>query len=178
MADAILYYRTPTSRQDQYALPTTSGFPAGQKLTFTFSDNIMEAIQFSYENNIVDIPAPISDGTRKINKQENGLKDIKLIIKGRFKKPKDGSGNPILDTDIGKLITFSRIAQLDASHPFGIIGFFSPNAPEFSIDPNATGASTPATKGLTIQGWDLGYMTPKVTSYDFRMTLSFGGTWA
>ena len=40
------------------------------KLEFIADDNLMEAVQFQYQNNVIDIPVPISDGTRKINKQE------------------------------------------------------------------------------------------------------------
>ena len=71
----------------------------------------------------------------------------------------------------------SKMAQLDSRHPFGVIGFYSPNAPEFSLDPNASSATVPATKGYTIESWDIGYMTPKIKNYDFSVTLSFGGTW-
>jgi hypothetical protein len=174
MTDAILYWRTPTTRADQY---TVANLTSNQKLTFTVPDNILSSIQFSYQNNVLDIPVPNSNAVRRINKQENGLRSIRLIISGRFKKPLDGSGDPMEDTDIQKLIDMSKMSQVDASHPYGIIGFYSPNAPEFSLDPNATGASAPATKGYTIESWDLGYMSPKITAYDFRVVLSFGGTW-
>lgn len=174
MADAILYWRTTSNPAYSH---TITQIPDAQKLTFDFPDNLAMAMQLSYQNNVVDIPVPIADGTRKINKQENGLKLIRLIIKGRFKKPINSSGDPILDTDIGKLISMSKMAQLDSRHPYGIIGFYSPNAPEFSLDPNATSTSVPATKGYTIDSWEIGYMPPKIKNYDFSVTLSFGGTW-
>ena len=187
MADAILYYRTvntlsnTTNATTPAALATNFSAPC---LSFTFSDNILETLQFNYVNNVIDIPVPIADGTRKINKQENGLKSIQLIINGRFKKP---SAQDSLDGDITKLINMSKTAQVDTSHIFGVVGIYAPSSPEFSLDPNATssnagnptsGTITPATKGYTISSWDLGYMSPKVRTYDFRVVLSFGGTWA
>jgi hypothetical protein len=139
----------------------------------------VEALQFTYRNNVLDIPVPISDGTRKINKQENGLREIKMILKGRFKKPLSDAGDPTNDAEIAKLILFAKTLQVNTVYPYGIIGFYSPNAPEFSLDPDATTSpsNTPATKGYTIESWDLGFMTPRVMSYDFSVTLSFGGTW-
>ena len=74
----------------------------------------------------------------------------------------------------------SKKMQVNTVYPDGIIGFYSPNAPEFSLDPNATkvgSTETPATKGYTIESWDLGFMTPRIKNYDFSVSLSFGGTW-
>tara|TARA_B110000495_G_C22601878_1_gene359864 strand:+ start:26 stop:556 length:531 start_codon:yes stop_codon:yes gene_type:complete len=174
MTDAILYYRTPTSTRTNYALPTTAGFPTAQKLTFTFSDNLLEGIDFNYQNNVLDIPVPISTGLRKINKQDNGLKSIILTINGGFKIPHSG-GAPALDDDIGRLKTMASMVQVESKHPFGKIGFYSPNAPEFSLDPNAT-SSTNATFGYTLQNLRIGYMGQKTTRYGFSATLSYGGT--
>ena len=95
-----------------------------------------------------------------------------MVVQGRFKRPVSG-----LDADIGKLRTMSARSNIDDAHPFGNIGFYSPNAPEFSIDPNSAGASTDATLGLTIQQFRLGFMSPKVKNYGFEVILSFGGTW-
>ena len=81
MADAVLYYRN--GYDDAPDQKTIAQLSAGQKVIFTFPDNTLETLQFSYVNNVVDIPVPVSDGTRKINKQENGLRSIQLIINGR-----------------------------------------------------------------------------------------------
>jgi|TARA_R110000824_G_scaffold355635_1_gene542843 hypothetical protein len=189
MVNAIIYYRTLSTLSNTTNATTPSAllsnFPL-QCLEFTFSDNLLESIQTTYTNNIVDYPVPNSSGVRKINKQDNGISSFNLIVSGRFKKPINASGIPQINTDIAKIVTMSKISQIDTSHPFGVIGFYSPNAPEFTLDPNATstnagspqsGTVTPATKGYTISSWELGYMTPKITSYDFRITLSYGGTW-
>ncbi len=68
------------------------------------------------------------------------------------------------------------MVQVDSKHPFGVIGFYSPNAPEFSLDPNAT-LSSNASYGYTIQSLRIGYLGQKTTRYGFTMTLSFGGTY-
>ena len=109
------------------------------------------------------------------------MKSITITINGRFKKPSSG-----LDSDIAILRTMATRSNLDTSHPFGNVGLYSPNAPEFSLDPNATssnagspqsGTVTPATKGLTLDSFSIGYNTPQVKAYGFRATLKFGGTW-
>lgn len=146
-----------------------TNFPA-QVLSFTFSDNILEGANFTYTNNITDIPAPLSNGTRRINKQENGLSGITLSINGVFDNPKT------LNSDIAKLKLISSRVQLDAKHIYGKIGFYSPNASEFSLDPNAT-AGTNATIGYTISSFKIGYIGQQVTRYGFSVTLSFGGTY-
>ena len=184
MANAILYYRTLNTLSNTTNATTPSALNtnfASQCLEFTFSDNLLEGLSFDYQNNILDIPVPNSSGTRKINKQENGLKSITITINGRFKKPSSG-----LDSDIAILRTMATRSNLDTSHPFGNVGLYSPNAPEFSLDPNAissnagspqSGTVTPATKGLTLDSFSIGYNTPQVKEYGFRATLKFGGTW-
>jgi len=183
MTDAILYYRDTThikgagssTYYNPSALPTTGGNNnKGYKLTFTFSDNLLEGIDFNYQNNVLDIPVPISTGLRKINKQDNGLKSITLTINGEFKIPHSG-GAPSLDDDIERLKLMASMVQVDVKHPFGKIGFFSPNAPEFSLDPNAT-TSNNATFGYTLQNLRIGYMGQKTTRYGFSATLTYGGT--
>ena len=82
-------------------------------------------------------------------------------------------------TDIQKLKTIRQTPQLDPQHPFGRIGFYSPNATEFSLDPSATivsSADVPATQGYTISGVTIGYTGQSKTRYSFSATLNFGGT--
>lgn len=180
MTDAILFYRTTSTfkgsnSSSQYWNPTS--LPQAQKLVFTFSDNLLEGINFQYQNNVLDIPAPNSEGIRKINKQENGLKSAVLEIVGSFKIPITNA-MPALDADISKLKLMSSMSQIDSIHPYGRIGFYSPNAPEFSIDPNATAnnINNSATLGLTISSIKIGYVGQKTTRYSFNVSLSFGGT--
>ena len=65
------------------------------------SDYILESVAEQYENNVIDIPVPTSDGTRKINKQENGLRSRTLTIKGIFRNK--------TDSDIEKLERMRQI---------------------------------------------------------------------
>ena len=100
-------------------------------------------LQFSYVINVVDIPVPVSDGTRKINKQENGLRSKQLIINGRIKKP---SAQDSLTTNITNLINMSKRLLVDAVYPYGNVGIYAPSSPEFSLDPNASASpDVPAT---------------------------------
>ena len=132
-----------------------------QVLAFDISDYILESIGESYSNNIIDLPVPTSDGTRKINKQENGLRSKSLTIKGIFR---NASGS-----DIEKLERMRQIPQVDATHKFGVIGFYSPNATRFSLDPDGDA-------GYTITDTMIGFVSGAQKKYDFQVTLSFGGT--
>ena len=179
MANAILFYRTDSTIGSEidtrkkasgstYYNPTA--LPSAQKLDFTFPDNVLEGLKESYTNNIIDIPVPNSEGVRRVNKQENGLKSVSLMINGMLKNTQ---------TDIQKLKTIRQTPQLDAQHPFGRIGFYSPNATEFSLDPSATivsGVNVPATQGYTISAVTIGYTGQSKTRYSFSATLNFGGT--
>ena len=180
MANAILFYRTDGSISGEsdtrkkasgstYYDPSAVGFPSAQKLDFTFPDNVLEGLSESYSNNIINIPVPNSLGVRRINKQENGLKSITVKISGVLKNTQ---------TDIQKLKTIRQTPQLDLQHPYGRIGFYSPNATEFSLDPSATvsgSTNVPATQGYTIGDVEIGYAGQKKTRYAFSATLSFGG---
>ena len=180
MASAILFYRTDGSISGEsdtrkkasgstYYDPSAVGFPSAQKLDFTFPDNVLEGLSESYSNNIINIPVPNSLGVRRINKQENGLKSITVKISGVLKNTQ---------TDIQKLKTIRQTPQLDLQHPYGRIGFYSPNATEFSLDPSATvsgSTNVPATQGYTIGDVEIGYAGQKKTRYTFSATLSFGG---
>lgn len=182
MPTAFLYMRSDGTDTAPFNVATLSdttnatdpvelqaNFPL-QVLDFTFSDNVLEGIDFTYSNNITDITAPLSDGTRRMNKQENGLGGITLSINGVFSNPKT------LNTDIAKLKLIASRVQLDGKHIYGKIGFYSPNAPEFSLDPNATAGGN-ATIGYTVSGFKIGYIGQQVTRYGFSITLSFGGTY-
>ena len=179
MASAILFYRTDgeiSGETDTRKKASGSTYydpadlPSAQILTFTFPDNVLEGVSEDYSNNIINIPVPNSEGVRRINKQENGLKSITLKIGGLLKNTQ---------TDIQKLKTIRQTPQLDPQHPFGRIGFYSPNATEFSLDPSATIVSSvdvPATQGYTISGVTIGYTGQSKTRYSFSATLNFGGT--
>jgi hypothetical protein len=177
MVDAILYYRTGiyikgSSASDPYFDPVD--LPTSYKVPFNFPDNLLEGIDYQYQNNVLDIPVPNSLGIRKINKQDNGLKTVQLTLNGEFLIPKT-AGVKTVDADILKLKLMASMLQVEDKHPYGKIGFYSPNAPEFSLDPNAT-SSLNATKGYTLTSLRIGYIGQKTTRYGFSVTLAFGGT--
>jgi len=160
MANAILFYRTPSTRildvADPQALDTT------QKLEFTFPDDIMEGINEQYQNNIKQIPIPNQDGARKLNVQENGLQNYTITINGVFEKGGSTLG-------ITRLKEFRVLKQVDTYHQFGIFGIEVDNAPQFNIDPDDT-------LGFFIQSTQVGYAGVRFNRYDFSVTLGFGGT--
>lgn len=161
MADAILFYR----QNGQHG--SIASLPDDQKLTFEFPDNVLEGIQDVYQNNIIDLPVPISDGTRRINKQENGLTRKEITINGIFK-------NPDIDDDVKKLEIIRGTLQVTDEFPFGVVGFDSPNAERFSLDPED--GNSPSEQGFTVKQTTIGFVGQKKTRYAFQVTLSFGGT--
>lgn len=167
MANAILFYRTPSTRGagsgDGFDDPQT--LPTAQKLEFVFPDDIMEGINENYENNIKSIPIPNQDGTRKINIQENGLLNNKITLNGVFKKDIPESTT----SGIADLQAMRILKQVDTFHLFGIFGIEIDNAPEFDLDPTAT-------EGFHIINTTIGYAGIRTTRYDFSVTLGFGGT--
>ena len=180
MASAILFYRTDGDISGEsdtrkkasgstYYDPFGASFPSAQKLDFTFPDNVLEGLSEQYSNNIINIPVPNSEGVRRVNKQENGLRSLSITINGVLKNTQ---------SDIQKLKTIRQTPQLDLQHPYGRIGFYSPNATEFSLDPSATivsGADVPATQGYTISDVTIGYIGQKKTRYSFQLKMDFGG---
>lgn len=176
MATAVLYYRTTSTLSDNALYPNPSSdyttfitnMPSTQVLEFDFPENILEGIKFSYQNNVINLPAPNNDGVKLINKQENGLRGVDLTINGVLRNPKT------INADITTLKRMATLSQIDTKHIYGIVGFYSPNAPEFSLDPNAT-SSLNATKGYTLNSFTIGYVGQQTTRYDFRVELSFGG---
>jgi len=95
-------------------------------------------------------------------------------LNGEFLIPKTG-GAKTVDADIAKLKLMASMLQVEDKHPYGKIGFYSPNAPEFTQDPNAT-STLDATKGYTLTSLRIGYIGQKTTRYGFSITLSLGGT--
>ena len=178
MVNAILYYRTPSTLSDTAGATTPELMLANhptQSLSFNFPDNILEGVKLTYVNNVTNIPAPNSDGIKRVNKQENGMRSMSIVINGVFKNVVN---TPVVNADIQKLTSFASQKQIDGKHVHGIIGFYSPNAPNLSLDPNATTGALPAGKatvGYTLETFSLGHIGQKITRYDFQVTLSFGG---
>jgi len=75
------------------------------------------------------------------------------------------------DDGFQKLINFPILAQVDATHEFGIFGIDYPNASRFSFDP--TGGTTGL--GLSIKSMNLVH-NPKAKIIEFTLSLQFAGT--
>lgn len=170
MADAFIYYRLESNLSDKanQATPALlqSNFP-NQVLQFTLPDELLESVAMTYENNIKDSPVSNADGTRRINKQDNGLNSIVYTFRGRFRD---------VTTDITRLIQFAVRPQVEASGvqdslEFGIFGFFTDNTSirPFNIDPDSS-------QGLTIRTFNIDRAGSTPRNFDFTVTMTFGGT--
>jgi len=171
MADAFIYYRLESNSSHKEGASTTpallaTNFPA-QVLKFTLPDELLESVQMVYENNIKDAPVSEPDGTRRINKQDNGLLGIRYTFRGRFK---DASG------DITNLINFSKMLQVESTTAtnalgFGKFGFYTDNTTvkPFNLDPDGT-------KGLTIRSFNINRSGQMPKNFDFEILMTFGGT--
>ena len=170
MADAFIYYRLESNNSDQSAQATPallkSNFPL-QVLEFTIPNELLETVAMVYENNIKDSPVSNADGTRRINKQDNGLNSISFTFRGRFKD---------VATDITRLIQFAVLKQVESSGvtdslEFGVFGFFTDNTTirPFNLDPDSS-------QGLTIRTFSIDRAGSTPRNFDFSITMTFGGT--
>lgn len=162
MTEALIYYRTPTSRIVDTADP--HNLPAGQRLNFTLPDNVFQHIEEEYNNNNKKFPIPTAKGaTKRIGVSPAGMKGMNRVVRGYFKGSVSGS--------IAKIKAFRKLQQIDSYHEFGVFGMtFAPEATEFDEDPDNT-------FGWTFDGYtlkNLSQLTNKV--YDFSVRMSFGGT--
>lgn len=163
MADAIFFYRTPSSRIVDTADP--ANLPSGQKLTFSLPTNVWEAVDENYANNNKKFPIPTSlGGVKKIGVGPAGMKSYTRKIRGYFKDP---------GSDIEQLRVFRKLAQVDSYHEFGIFGVrFPSEASAFDVDGDPDNTF----------GWTFDEYTLKNRSafsnkiYDFSIDISFGGT--
>ncbi len=166
MVTSLLYYRTDTTRQDQ--VPDPRNLPSVQVLEFQQPNRILEGIRELYGNIITKQVSVNQSGVRRMFNRDDGMKNRDFTLTGRLDK-----GNPTLN--VNKIIDFRIRLQRSTLHPHGIIGLLSGNSTSFNTDPNATGASTPATRGLMIGDTDIGYEGRVFTRLTFRMNLHFGG---
>ena len=161
MADALLFFRTIGTQIA--GTPDPNDLDADQKLVFTLPDDLLESVSLLYENNIKDAPVSNPAGVRKINKQDNGLQQLTLTFRGRFK---DAS------TDIAKIQSFAQKLQVEGVfHQFGIFGFKASNtvSTPFNFDPTDR-------FGLTIRRLEISRIGGKPKTFDFVLTLTSGGT--
>jgi len=175
MTNALVFFRDKGSRKWTDAPTNTvpssffdpSDLPAFQQLEFDLPEDLLESVSMIYENNIKDAPVSNPQGVRKINKQDNGLQQLQLTLRGRFKDQA---------FDLETLQRFARQLQVEnVFHQFGIYGF------KAGTNPPAGAVSTPFnfdptdTFGLTIKRFSLGRVGGKPKNFDFEITLTSGG---
>lgn len=161
MGDALLFFRTSTSTQDDIADP--NNLDPSQKLQFTLPEELLESVSLVHENNIKDAPVSNPAGVRKISKQDNGLNGLTLTFRGRFR---DAS------TDITKIQGFAKLLQVEGQfHQFGKFGFKASNtvSTPFNFDPTDQ-------FGLTIKRLSISRVGGKPKNFDFELVLTSGGT--
>lgn len=155
-----LYFRTITT--DIVEVPDPASLPAEQILQFDSTNNIIELVDNTYQNNVSIDPATNPNGSKKTFLQDNGrLEDI-VIVTGK-----------ILNTNttfINKLKTFSRKLQIEpAFHKVGIFGFAYPVTDSFNQDPTNT-------VGYFIDKLQLITKGQSKAVVEFVLTLKTGGT--
>ena len=159
MANAILFYRTPSTLQA--AVPDPNSLPAGQKLLFTPPNDLASGIDEDHENNIVRKIPPKPSG-RRIIQTDEGFKGWILTL----------SGNYIIESNVesaDKLFAFINVIQGIAELPFGVFGISYPNGPTYlNIDPDST-------KGLMVMRRSGKHVGITKEIFDFSATVSFGG---
>ena len=159
MANAMLFYRTLTTKKSSIADP--NNLPAAQKLLFTPPNDLASGIDEIWNNNIVKKVPPKPSG-RKLIQTDEGFSGWALVI----------SGNYIIATaeSATKLHNYRKLPQADTFHVLGVFGILYPNGPSYlTIDPDAT-------KGLMIESTRGKHIGITKEIFDFSVSLSFGGT--
>lgn len=167
MADASLYFRTPSTSVNETGYATVLQFlsnaPASQIITFTAPNDIFESWGKEFTNNITQQPIPNNIGNRALNTIDNGLSACIITITGRFK-------NPTADADAKKLEQFASQAQNDVYNQFGNIGLYSPNAARYNLDPTST-------QGYMVKSFNFRRLSNAPNTIEFTLTLAFGGAY-
>jgi len=171
MTDALLFFRTVGTQIANTLFTDPNDLPDDQKLIFTLPGELLESVSLLYENNIKDAPVSNPAGVRKVNTQDNGLQQLQLTFRGRFK---DTNTSP--NADIEKILDFAKRLQVEGVfHQFGVFGFLA------STEQPAGAISTPFNFdptdefGFTIKRLTISRTGNAPKNFDFEMTLSFGG---
>ncbi len=168
MTEAIIFFRDEGTAKAIAQWENPSDLPSNQKLEFDLPDDLLESVSMIYENNIKDAPVSNPSGVRKVNVQDNGLQQLTLTFRGRFKDQA---------FDIITLQRFSRQLQVEGQfHQFGVFGFkasanespASAVSTPFNFDPTDT-------FGLTIKKFSLSRVGGRPKNFDFEITLTSGG---
>ena len=161
MANAMLYYRTPSNTAA--LVPDPNDLPGFQKLLFTPEDgDHVTGIEEIYDNNIVR-RIPIKPKGRNIILRDDGVAGWEYTISGWWAEQ-----TPEADSE-DKLKDFKVLDQEDDTHEFGVFGLVYPNGPEYmTLDPIPT-------KGLMIKSTRGKHVGLSNKVVDFSLTLWRGG---
>ena len=160
MVEALLFYRTPSSRIIDTADPYS--LPAAQKFEFTLPDNVWQSIEesFALNNKKIPIPTPLG-ASKKIRLTPVGMLPWTRRISGYWKDPV---------TSYAKIKVFRKLTQVDSYHEFGVFGLKVPQVPIFDQDPDDT-------FGWSFDGYQLKNFSSLVNKIvDFTIDIGFGGT--
>lgn len=128
----MIYYRTSSTPNTNptYATPALMlANASSQCIVFSRPKSSLDSISTNYKNNINYFNGISNDGSRISNIQDNGFGGQTLTLNGVFTVDNGTS-------DLNKLaFIFAEGLQTDTIHTKGHIGFYSPNAPYFSVDP-------------------------------------------
>ncbi len=161
MANAMLYYRTITTRAIDVGFSDPNSLPAAQKLQFNISDNILSDISRQRSNNIVQKPSPTNDGTRITKLIDNGADNTGDISIGPCYVRLSNDDATI------KVWNWINLLQVDSYHLFGRFGILFPNNSKYSLDPDNTA-------GFAIRAMPSKNM-PVDKSTEFNIDLAHGG---
>jgi len=168
MVNALIFFRLEPTAKSVPAFADPNDLPPTQKLEFEFPEaELLETVQLLHENNIKDASVSNPLGVRKINRQDNGLQQFQLILRGRFKDP---------SVDVEQAQRFARRLQVEGNfHQFGVFGFQASTEPPsgatitpFNIDPTEA-------FGLAIKRLTLARTGAKPKNFDFEFIMPLAG---
>lgn len=163
----MLYYRTTSTpnTNPSYSTPALMlANASSQCIVFKRPKSSLDSIGTNYKNNINYYGAISNDGSRIINIQDNGIDNYTLTLNGIFTVDQ-GS------TDLSKLaFVFAEQLQTDNIHTKGNVGFYSPNAPFFNVDPSGGVGAL----GYSIKELNVNRSTKIPNLYVFSLVLGLG----
>lgn len=162
----MIYYRTsstPNTNPTYSTAPLMLANAAPQCIVFKRPNSSLDQISTNYINNINYYSSITNDGSRLRNLQDNGIESATLTLTGIFTQ----TGV----SDLNKLAyVFAEQSQTDTVHVKGNVGFYSPNATYFSIDPTGGAGAF----GYSIKELNVSRVTKVPNLYVFSLTLGLG----
>jgi len=158
--NALLYFRTLSTRAIDGGFSNPEDLPTTQKILFTPPADLSSGLDDIYENNIVKKVPPKPFG-RTLIQTDEGFKNWEITLQGNFAI--------LLSSSADKLHSFMVEPQGDSYHTFGKFGILYPNGPTY-LNKDATD-----TQGFMLTrriGKHIG-ITKEI--FDFAVGVSFGG---